>query len=262
VKSLQNLKKHSHVTNVQQKYFNTILKDVQEDEIVLQIDFAENYVCDTQNAIQQAHFTKRQIAVYTAHATSKNFSQSYVIVSDSIEHSKYAVYAFNKAIIEDLKVISPNVTKLIFISDGCAQQFKNQFTLSLLCHSEEDFGIKTQHNFLSTSHGKGAVDGIGGTIKRNVRTKVMSTPGLEVNNAQEFANVARSFCKDTKVFHIPHDEIERTKIVLDKKWKNLKSFNGIRSCHSFKPISNFEIEACITSEGDGEKIWTVFKDKK
>jgi hypothetical protein len=35
-----------------------------------------------------------------------------------------------------------------------------------LCHHEADFGVLAQWHFLATSHGKGARDGVGGTVKR------------------------------------------------------------------------------------------------
>ena len=35
-----------------------------------------------------------------------------------------------------------------------------------LCHHEEDFGILAEWHFSATAHGKGACDGLGGTVKR------------------------------------------------------------------------------------------------
>jgi len=35
-----------------------------------------------------------------------------------------------------------------------------------LCYYEEDFGIPAEWHFSATSHGKGASDGVGGTVKR------------------------------------------------------------------------------------------------
>ncbi len=35
-----------------------------------------------------------------------------------------------------------------------------------LCNHEKDFDVKAEWHFSATSHGKGACDGVGGTVKR------------------------------------------------------------------------------------------------
>ena len=47
---------------------------------------------------------------------------------------------------------------------GCTGQYKIR-TISLISHHEDDFGLVAEWNFLATSHGKTACDGIGGTVK-------------------------------------------------------------------------------------------------
>ncbi len=42
----------------------------------------------------------------------------------------------------------------------------NTKTGKILCHHKDDFGIKAEWHFSATSHGKGACDGLGGTVKR------------------------------------------------------------------------------------------------
>ena len=55
-------------------------------------------------------------------------------------------------------------------SDGPTSQFKQRFLFSNLHHWEQDHDITIRMNFFATSHGKGVVDGIGGTVKRSVET--------------------------------------------------------------------------------------------
>jgi hypothetical protein len=236
VQCFDEFKRHSHATNTQQQYFRRSIENIKENEIVFQMDFAENYTCEIQNAIQSEHFMKHQIVIFKAHVTGFNFSQSYAVVSDDIEHSKYAVWTYRKKIMQHAKAEHPEIEKSKDISDGCAQQFKNKFTISLLPFCKEDFGVESEHHFFATSHGKSAVDGVGGSLKRNVRNRVMCTPGLEVNNAEQFAECANSLCKNTIVFHVSPEEIQRSKIILDRRWSGLRDFAGIRNCHSFKPL--------------------------
>lgn len=37
-----------------------------------------------------------------------------------------------------------------------------------LCLMEEDYGVKGEWNFFASSHSKGSVDAVGGTVKRSV----------------------------------------------------------------------------------------------
>ena len=53
-------------------------------------------------------------------------------------------------------------------------------------------------NFFATSHGKGVVDGIGGTVKRVVWSLVRSDQA-RITNAKEFADVAQLCCPNIHV---------------------------------------------------------------
>ena len=54
------------------------------------------------------------------------------------------------------------------IDDGATLQFKQSYLFSNLHSWEMENDIELSWNFFATSHGKGDVDGIGGTIKRTV----------------------------------------------------------------------------------------------
>jgi hypothetical protein len=67
-------------------------------------------------------------------------------------------------------------------SDGPASQFKNRYVFNYMKRLIPLLKLKNvQWNFFSTSHGKGAVDGIGGTAKRTVwrRVKARLIPNVE-----------------------------------------------------------------------------------
>jgi hypothetical protein len=58
-----------------------------------------------------------------------------------------------------------------------------------------------QWNFFSTSHGKGAVDGVGGSAKRTVWQKVQARKAV-VSNAAAFARVLRASGSEIEARHI------------------------------------------------------------
>jgi hypothetical protein len=59
------------------------------------------------------------------------------------------------------------VEKVFYFSDGAVSQYKNKFNFTTLAHHKEDHGdVEAEWHFFATSHRKGAVDGVGETIKR------------------------------------------------------------------------------------------------
>ncbi len=82
-------------------------------------------------------------------------------------HDTIAVYLFQKKLVTFLKqVLHTAPKKIIYFSDGAASQYKNRKNFLNLCNHEQDFGVKAEWHFSATSHGKGACDGVGGTVKR------------------------------------------------------------------------------------------------
>ena len=71
------------------------------------------------------------------------------------------------------ELINSSVKVLQLWSDGPSSQFKNHFIAAAIPWFEEKYSIKLCWNFFASSHGKGHVDGIGGTIKRIATQKVI-----------------------------------------------------------------------------------------
>lgn len=159
--------------------------------------------------------------------TSKNFYQSYVIVSDETDHGKYTVAAFRKNLFNNLKKKLPNLRRIIDSTDGCAQQFKNTSTFSCLAFAFEDFGLSAEHHVMATSHCKGPHDGIGAVIKRRMKQEVLSK-NVKVSNAKEFCDVARKLSEKIEVLLVTADEIDRQKSALKERWEKLVAWEGIR----------------------------------
>ena len=63
-------------------------------------------------------------------------------------------------------VLPSSPKKTVYFSDEAASQYKNCKKFINLCNHEADFGIQAEWHFTATSHGKGASDGVGGTVKR------------------------------------------------------------------------------------------------
>ena len=92
--------------------------------------------------------------------------------------------------------------------------------------------ITITYDFFATSHGKGAVDGVGGAIKRQVRQEVVSRRQV-VNTASDYATVAQATCQGVTTMYIPKEEVEGDRAVqLDNQvFNGCKVLKGTRKVH-------------------------------
>ena len=73
----------------------------------------------------------------------------------------------------------------MFFSDGAASQFKQRFTLCEITQLEKNLSW----NFFATGHGKGTVDGIGETLKRDLNTTILSK-NIVIKNIDSLYDIA------------------------------------------------------------------------
>lgn len=132
-------------------------------EFVVCLDFAENYTCYVQNAIQSHHWASNQVTLhpYMIYFRKDEKVQhiNHVLISEKVTHDANSVHLFNTKLVEFLKKEfgAENVRKLFYFSDGAGSQYKNKYNfMNLICH-RSDFGVDAEWNFFATSHGKGEV---------------------------------------------------------------------------------------------------------
>lgn len=259
-------KLHCFVKATQASYFEEVKNYIEDSEVILQVDFAENYSAVSQDEIQSAHWTHPQITIFTCCAWLKdNNIRSFVVVSDELQHDKYAVWAFLNAILTDLKMEYPQLRRTKIFSDGCVAQFKNKYTISNLCFFQEDFQLICEWNFFATSHGKGAVDGIGGLIKSKVWHQVKSRK-VVVNSALDFFNCAMNLsslkCSSSlklnisaiKPLYVTSNQILQFKSVLSARWENSLSIEGIQSFHHFQVSNTTDLLIGRTAKSKLKKV--------
>ena len=112
-------------------------------------------------------------------------------MSDTLSHDKYTAAVMLEAIIDKIQAQqSIPLTQLDIFSDGAAQHFKQKFMLTFITTMKQTKGLTINWNYFATSHGKGAVDGVGGTVKRAVHNAIMTRRYL-VKSAAEYAACAQ-----------------------------------------------------------------------
>lgn len=102
----------------------------------------------------------------------------------------------------------------------------------MLLH-QEDFGATAECHFFATCHGKGACDGIGGTVKRLARQA--SLQRKLITNAKELHDWAVKEIKGIEFMYISTGEIEQhvSKYKLKKRHEEASTIAGTRSHHAF-----------------------------
>ena len=182
---------HRFVKRKQQAHFLIIIDECDFTAVVFQVDFSENATLLEQNEVQSSHWTHKQVTIFTAHAwIKKHVKESFAIISDYLNHTKDAVYTFMSKLSDYLVKTYSSIKLINVFSDGASSQFKQRYLFSNLYEWEKEFSINLIWNFFATSHGKGAVDGIGGTLKRSVWRQVKAN-SLPPHNTKSYAEIAK-----------------------------------------------------------------------
>ena len=196
-------------------------------KILLQVDFSEYATLQDQGEIQSAHWCHKQATLFTAHAWIKNgTNESIIIVSDDSNHTKSSVHAYMMSILHYLKEKYENIQEIDVFSDGASSQFKQRFLFSNLYNWETKFKIKMRWHFFATSHGKGVVDGLGGTVKRTVWRFVRSGRG-QAASAEEFYKVAADRNPLIHIEFLSSEQIKSKREELEKYWNQINAVPNI-----------------------------------
>jgi hypothetical protein len=225
-------RKHKFVARCQKDALKEKIENVQSDEAVIIMDFAEKFISKARREIQSCYFGKKLITIFTSKIYMKDQEIPYVIASDEQSQNKEVVFAFMVKMIEFIKLKNPKIKKLIIFTDGCGGQFKNRYNFMNLLHAQSDFGVEIEWHFFATSHGKSVCDGIGGVIKRGVHRKAIASDE-HVYSAKEFVSSALGFIKKLEVIEVTEQEILQHKQMLTARWKRAKTIPGTQSFHHF-----------------------------
>ena len=183
-------------------------------------------------------------------------------MSDNLDHTKLAIYKFVSYLIGHLKSKHPNIEQMEVFSDGPCSQFKQWYLFSNLHLLEQEYKIKLRWNFFATYHGKGVVDGIGGTIKRTVWRNVKAGK-VFVATAQEYADVATLLIPNVHIKFISSDEILDDKSMqLQQYWETVLPVPSIKSVYCVKAISPNVISIADTSLEKTLKTVTIIEDEE
>ena len=213
------MKKHLYSIYSYNKLKKELKENLTEKEIIIQIDFSENYTTKYANEIQSTHFAKNQLSIHTGVYYSRNVnnalqSRSFATVSENLDHQAHAVWAHMKPILTMI-LENKNVDTLHIYSDGPTSQYRNRTNIYLwlqtLIHEFQQI-TKATWTFSEPGHGKGPMDGVGGVLKRTADSHVLM--GKDIKTASDFANLFTESAIQVKI--IPDDDITSIKNMVPK----------------------------------------------
>jgi hypothetical protein len=245
---------HVFIKRSQSRLFVRLKEDTNDRRIVLQVDYAETFALDQQNAIQAPHWNTRTLSIFTAYAWCGTNTYSFALVSDNVTHDKYCVDVCLNNIIQKLKQYLPNLQEIQFFSDGAASQFKQRFLFQNLTRMMVHHDLELSWNFFATSHGKGVVDAIGGTVKRMVWKEIMVKK--QCRSATDFVLIAKRKTNNIIIDEISQGEIDAAKSKLQSLFAKTKSVKDTQRLHNVIAIREDVIECRMYC--DATSKWTVF----
>lgn len=235
---LEILKAHSFIAKKQAEFIKKKIENLGDGEVVVKFDFAENFAYVVQNASQAFHFNNNQSTVFTIIFYYKKDgelkSENCVFISDSLKHNTSAVYTIQQQLIPYIKEKVRKVQKLVYITDGAKQHFKNKFQVSNLMHHKKDFNIQAEWHFTATAHGKCACDGLGATFKREAyRASLLAKPTESILDQKSLYAWAKEFFTGITIFKFNSTEHNRLTRKLNARFKKAKPVTGISTHHAF-----------------------------
>lgn len=249
------LLKHDFIAKSQGSYFAKQKESAGPGVFVVALDFAMNYTFHVQNAVQSQHWANNQATLHPYVIYYKEGDEvkhiNYVTISEKITHDADSVHLFNSKLIAFLKgkFGETNVKKIIYFSDGAGSQYKNKFNFINLVHHKADFGVEVEWNFFATSHGKGACDGIGGTVKKHAYTcSLQRINSRHITTAKALYEWACSFFKKISFEFCSQEEHDTHSEKMKSRYEKAVTIKNTRQYHHYKPVDAEKIACKVFSE--------------
>ncbi|MEW8542103.1 MAG: hypothetical protein AB2693_01095 [Candidatus Thiodiazotropha sp.] len=247
-----------HVDRVKQQYSS--IKKMKEKLVpghaIVQMDFAENYSCESMEEVQSAYWNNTMVTLHPAIVYYKSEDGmlqhiSTVFVSEILSHNSAMVYAIIKELMSQISRRIPDLKYIHFWTDSPLSQYRNKTVFDLVCNFEKLFGLHASWHYFEAGHGKGPCDGIGGTTKRNADNAVKQGKAV-IQEATDFFAWAKSTDTQIEYYFITPEAFESCKTEVESRNKKLKPVKGTLQLHAVVGLSDGQVmvrkTTCICSK--------------
>ena len=120
------------------------------NEVFVLRDFAENYQFLVDDVIQSYHWSKEYctlhpLVVYFIDGDGNIQHNSLCFIfDDNNNQDTNFIYKIQTILVDYLKEKLPLLDKILYLSDGCTEQYKNCKNFINLCHHQQDFNMDAE----------------------------------------------------------------------------------------------------------------------
>ena len=125
--TIRKLKEHIHTKRIQQSEIKRLKETLKFNEILVHLDYSENYKSKDQNEVQRAYFGHSTFSLFTACPYFRSIEHDQIktmpttITCEASDKSRIAsITCVNKVINHVLSRIENNIDTIYIVSDGCA----------------------------------------------------------------------------------------------------------------------------------------------
>ncbi|CAH2008898.1 unnamed protein product [Acanthoscelides obtectus] len=249
-KTLRELKKHSFNITTQYRSYRDVIDNLKSDEIVLHINFSENYSCKCFEEVQCHHFggSRKQVTLHTGVMYTKTEEEDKPTIMSfcTNSHTSMSIWTHHP-VISNLKTVLPNITTIHFFSDGPATQYRQKLNFYFIFTEIFKYNfVRVTWNFFEAGHGKGAADGIGGYLKRTADKKVAT--GSDISDSETFFHTLRNSSK-VRLYLVTDNDIENVEKTVPKNVVPLQGTMQVHQVFTDTPdgLKNKELLADISN---------------
>jgi len=225
VSAVSLLKPHMYTISNQYNVITAKRHNLSDKEVMIHIDFSENWTKKAATAVQSAHFgsSLEQITLHTGVAYfSHDRHMSFCSLSDSNDHRPTAIWSHLIPVLISVREKYDDVNILHVVSDGPTTQYRNRYNFYLCTVIPQLFQFRfTWWNFSEAGHGKGPADGVGAAIKRLADRCVLA--GEDIADASSL-KCALERLTDVKLFLVKD-------VVTLSDHMNIPAFPGTMKIH-------------------------------
>ena len=238
-----------HVNRVKNQYSQVrrLRENLNDGQVLVWMDFAENFTCAALDEVQSANWTSEQVTLHTTvvyFPKSHNKSHKSVVgISDLNIHNAGMIVSMVPNLIPIIKSEYPELQYVHNLTDSPTSQYGNKSILEFLTRHKTLFGVNARWDFLESGHGKGPCDGLGGSVKRSADMAVKQGRVI-IQNAKDFyawAGGQSETNTSVSYFYVSQETYFNYANEMKERITNLKAVTGTFKLHSVVPVGESKI---------------------
>ena len=161
----------------------TIVAEPTNNAKLLRIDWSENAELYQTRQEKSVYYTQISSSINTGVLYTPNGVQCVSTISDCLDHKAPATWA---SLSQMLMSADITCTETLYIaSDSPTSQYRNKKNIFLAKKWAIDNSIELYWIFTETGHGKGPMDGVGGSIKNMIKDTLAYHPNNVIRNTEQ-----------------------------------------------------------------------------